>query len=141
MESPSNPVALPVEQNLKPQEPNPASNELSTPVRSSPNSTAPHQAPHPQPEGVSALSLALSSALKNQRTLSREERTTYLGALTSESLDSITRVVEQYLPSLKPDLNTLHNLLTVASQTTLTPGQAAELREIYDRTYEKAFPE
>ncbi len=31
MESPSNSVALPVEQNLIPQEPNPASNELSPP--------------------------------------------------------------------------------------------------------------
>lgn len=140
MESPSNPVALPAEQNLKPQEPNPASNELSTPPSEARQIPQPHQAPHPQPEGVSALSLALSSALKNQRTLLREQRTTYLGALTSESLDAITRVVEQYSPSLKPDLNTLHNLLTVASQTTLTPEQAAELREIYDRTYEKAFP-
>lgn len=140
MESPNNPVALPAEQNMKPQEPNPASNELSTPSSEARQTPQPHQAPHPQPEGASALSLALHEGLMYQRTLPLEERTTHLGVFAYDRLDAITRVIEQHLPSLKQDLSALLSLLTVASQTTLTPEQATELREIYNRTHKTVFP-
>lgn len=146
MESSSTPPALLPKQNLNPLEPMPASTELSPtpPVLQQaldPHQTPkPHQAPHPQPEGASALSLALHEGLMYQRTLPREERTTHLGVFAYERLDAITRVTEQHLPSFKQDLSALLNLLTVASQTTLTPEQATELRETYNRTHEKVFP-
>ncbi|WP_441252920.1 hypothetical protein [Pseudomonas putida] len=145
MESPSTPAQLP-EQSQKALEPMPAATELSPTSPEAlqaqqPRQTPqPHQAPPPQPEGASALSLALRSALKNLYSLPREQRTAYLGVLTSERLDAITRVIEQYLPSLQPDLDTLHNLLIAASEAALSTEQETQLKETYERLHKNVFP-
>lgn len=140
MESSSTPPAQLPEQNLNPRELTPASIKLSPTPPEAHQPSQSQQAQHPQPEGASALSLALHNALMYQRTLPREERTTHLVEFAYERLDAITRVIEQHLPSLKPDLNSLQNLLNIASQTTLKPEQAAELKETYKRTHESVFP-
>ena len=140
MESPSTPSALlPEKLQTLPQA------DLTLPANTQPAEEAcstpkPHQAPHPQPEGASALSLALRDGLMYQRTLPREERTNHLGVFAYDRLDAISRVIEQHIPSLQPELDALHNLLIVASQTTLTPEQAVELRGIHTRTLETVFP-
>lgn len=85
------------------------------------------------------LSAALYDALKYQRALPREGRITHMGSLEFDRLEALSRV-EQHVPDIKSDLDTIRTLLSVATQSAPTAEQGVELREAYNRCLEMVFP-
>lgn len=99
------------------------------------NSTAPSKPSRPE----NPLSAALYDALMYQRALPREERITHLGSLEFDRLEGLSHV-EQHVPGIKSDLDTVRTLLSAATQSAPTAEQGVELREAYNRCLEMAFP-
>lgn len=105
---------------------------MESPASSHTTTSKPGRPEHP-------LSATLYDALMYQRGLPRETRITHMGSLEFDQLEALSRV-EQHIPGIKFDLDTVRTLLSAATQSAPTAEQGVALREAYIRCLNMAFP-
>ena len=90
-----------------------------------------------RPAGI--LSGACYDALVYVRSLPVAEQANRLGFLELETLDALERAIK-HVPAIKPNHDKILSFLSQSTKVQLTEGQANELQDAYNLSFETAFP-